>query len=111
MDPYALDEVALATTALRILRDLVSTLGGKVNLGGTHANAVCALAGHEPNSSPAEADVPAVFAALSQLLDDLTTTSDAHLMLKLLDDDPEDWQAHMECRNRPKPINGQPSEQ
>ena len=96
MDPYALDEAALAKVFETSDRDLVSTLGGKVNLGGTHANAVCALAGHEPNSPTAEADVTAVFAALSQLLDDLTTTSEAHLMLKLLDDDPEDWQAHME---------------
>ena len=37
--------------------DLVATLGGKANLGGTHANAVCELAGINPNTPTAEVDV------------------------------------------------------
>ena len=96
MDPYALDEATLQAIFEASDRDLVSTLGGKVNLGATHANAVCALADHEPNSPTAEADTQAVFGALKQLLADLANADSAHLMLNLLEDDPNDWQAHLE---------------
>ena len=95
-DPYALDEPTLQAIFEASDRDLVSTLGGKVNLGATHANAVCALADHEPNSPTAEADTQAVFGALKQLLADLANADSAHLMLNLLEDDPNDWQAHLE---------------
>ena len=95
-DPYALDEATLQAIFEASDRDLVSTLGGKVNLGATHANAVCALADHEPNSPTAEADTQAVFGALKQLLADLANADSAHLMLNLLEDDPNDWQAHLE---------------
>ena len=44
MDPYELDEQSLQQLLDESDRDLVSTLGGKVNLGATHANAVCTLA-------------------------------------------------------------------
>ena len=95
MDPYALEETTLEEIFQASDRDLVSTLGGKVNLGGTHANAVCALANHEPNSPTTEADVGAVYGALKHLLDELATTETAHLMLNLQDDDPENWEDHM----------------
>ena len=91
-DPYELTEASLSEILLTSDRDLVSTLGGKINLGATHANAVCALAEHEPNSSPSIADGTRVFAALSQLLRDLETQRQGHLLLKLSDDDPDDWE-------------------
>ena len=47
-DPHDFDEAALQEIFDNSDRDLVATLGGKANLGGTHANAVCALAGYEP---------------------------------------------------------------
>ena len=97
MDPYALDHEALSEVLSGSDRDLVSTLGGKVNLGATHANAVCALAGHEPNSPTAEADVKAVFDALQMLLNDLMNSREGHLMLNLVDGDPEDWLTHCDA--------------
>ncbi|MEK9652017.1 MAG: ribosome rescue protein RqcH [Poseidonia sp.] len=91
VDPYDLTLEGLTAIFAESDRDLVSTLGGKINLGATHANAVCALADHEPNSEPSEADVAALFSALRQLLEDLEAPAQAHLMLALTPEDGEDW--------------------
>ena len=90
-DPYALDEASLGELLMASDRDLVSTLGGKVNLGATHANAVCALAAHEPNSPTEQADGKAVFDALQTLLRRLEDSEEGHLILRLEPDDPEHW--------------------
>ncbi len=92
-NPYDLTENDLADLFATSDRDLVSTLGGKINLGATHANAVCALAALEPNSPTSEADVGRVFQALRELLDDLAKPQDAHLMLRLNDDDGDAWES------------------
>ena len=91
MDPYQLDEATLQALLNESDRDLVSTLGGKVNLGATHANAVCAVAQHEPNSPTQEADSTAVYAALHQLLSQLDDSDNGHLVLKLHENDPDPW--------------------
>ena len=91
MDPYELDEATLQQLLNESDRDLVSTLGGKVNLGATHANAVCAVANHEPNSPTQEADASAVYTALHQLLTQLDNSEMAHLVLKLQEKDAADW--------------------
>ncbi len=90
-NPYELTVEDLAELFATSDRDLVSTLGGKINLGATHANAVCALAKVEPNSPPAEADVNLVFEALQTLLTDLAKPQEAHLVLKLKEEDGEAW--------------------
>ena len=95
-NPYELDEGALQDVFDESDRDLVSTLGGKINLGSTHANAVCALAAHEPNSPTGEADVTKIFAALRSLLKQLDETQEAHLLLKLEADDGPDWEKRLE---------------
>ncbi|MBN29575.1 MAG: hypothetical protein CMB34_02780 [Euryarchaeota archaeon] len=100
-DPYALNQKTLSEVLLASDRDLVSTLGGKVNLGATHANAVCDLAGHGPNSPTKEADPKAVFDALQMLLGDLMNSREGHLMLNLLDDDPDDWLVHCNAMEQP----------
>ena len=91
MDPYQLDEAALQALLNDSDRDLVSTLGGKVNLGATHANAVCAVAKHEPNSPTQEADATVVYAALQTLLSQLDDSDKGHLVLKLQADDADPW--------------------
>ena len=91
-DPYDLTESSLSDILLSSDRDLVSTLGGKINLGATHANAVCALAEHEPNSPPGEAKASKVFAALAQLLHDLDNQRQGHLVLRLEDSDSDQWE-------------------
>ena len=91
MDPYQLDEAALQALLNDSDRDLVSTLGGKVNLGATHANAVCAVAKHEPNSPTQEADATVVYAALQTLLSQLDDSDKGHLVLKLRADDDDPW--------------------
>ena len=91
MDPYELDEAALQALLNDSDRDLVSTLGGKVNLGATHANAVCAVAKHEPNSPTQEADATVVYAALQTLLSQLDDSDKGHLVLKLQADDADPW--------------------
>ena len=82
MNPFSLDEQGLSELFNDTDRDLVSTLGGKANLGGTHANAVCQLAGHEPNMNTEDADINAVHSALHQLLNDLSTSKNGFLILK-----------------------------
>lgn len=80
MNPYSLTKEELEEILTTSDRDLVSTLGGKVNLGGTHANAVCSLANMEPNSPPEKADVQAVYDALNTLLTDLDSSEQAFLI-------------------------------
>ena len=102
MDPYALDEESLGALLKESDRDLVSTLGGKVNLGATHANAVCALAGHEPNSATSDADPSKVFTALTRLLEDLDTSDEGYLLVKPTAEDPSDWKAHLSTLEQPQ---------
>ena len=102
MDPYALDEESLGALLKESDRDLVSTLGGKVNLGATHANAVCALAGHEPNSATSDADPSKVFTALTRLLEDLDTSDEGYLLVKPTAEDPSDWKAHLSTLDQPQ---------
>ncbi|MBQ70849.1 MAG: hypothetical protein CMA65_05095 [Euryarchaeota archaeon] len=92
MDPYSLTLEAMNELLAKSDRDLVSTLGGKANLGGTHANAVCELAQHEPNMNPAEADVKEVYNALKSLLEDLDSSDNGHLIVQLTENDKENWE-------------------
>ena len=80
-DPHDLDEVSLSEIFANSERDLVATLGGKANLGGTHANAVCALAGIEPNSPTNEVEVKLVYQALNSLLSSLANEAKGYLIL------------------------------
>tara|TARA_B100000767_G_scaffold217991_1_gene205782 strand:- start:3225 stop:5399 length:2175 start_codon:yes stop_codon:yes gene_type:complete len=82
LDPHDLDETALKEMFENSDRDLVATLGGKANLGGTHANAVCELAGITANSATAEVDVGKIHQALQTLLAGLTTDAKGYLILK-----------------------------
>lgn len=82
LDPHDLDETALKEMFENSDRDLVATLGGKANLGGTHANAVCELAGITANSATAEVDVGKIHQALQTLLASLTTEAKGYLILK-----------------------------
>jgi predicted ribosome quality control (RQC) complex YloA/Tae2 family protein len=63
-------------------RDLVSTLGGKANLGGTHANAVCELAGIKPNIDTKDASAEKILQSLKSLLRDLSNSEEGHILLK-----------------------------
>ena len=85
VDPHDLDEAALSEIFANSERDLVATLGGKANLGGTHANAVCHLAGIEPNSKTDEVDVGKVHDALKSMLEGLANQSKGYLILKTND--------------------------
>lgn len=102
MDPYGLDEASLGALLGESDRDLVSTLGGKANLGATHANAVCALAGHEPNSATSEADAKKLFQALTTLLKALETSDEGYLLFKPKADDPSEWEAHLSTLEQPQ---------
>ncbi|MDP6187825.1 MAG: ribosome rescue protein RqcH [Candidatus Poseidoniaceae archaeon] len=82
MDPHQLDKATLSELFSTSDRDLVSTLGGKANLGGTHANAVCDLAGLEPNMATQEAPVEDVHVALQTLLSNLAETPQGILLMK-----------------------------
>ena len=82
MDPHELDQETLANLFATSDRDLVSTLGGKANLGGTHANAVCDLAKMEANMSTQEADVEAIHTALQALLGSLAAERQGILLMK-----------------------------
>lgn len=101
VDPYGLTETELASTLAASDRDLVSTLGGKVNLGATHANAVCALAGYEPNIEPTAAKPATVFKALRALLQRLDDNARGHLIFRLNENDPVDWSAHLDQLPQP----------
>lgn len=82
LDPHDLDVTALKDMFENSDRDLVATLGGKANLGGTHANAVCELAGIAANSATSEVDVGKIHQALQTLLASLTTDAKGYLILK-----------------------------
>ena len=82
MDPHSINQEDLEKLFQSSDRDLVSTLGGKVNLGGTHANAVCSLAGIEPNIDTQEVNSEKVHGALQTLLHDLAQSDVGYLMLK-----------------------------
>lgn len=85
--PAAIDPHTLTLESLKHIfdesdRDLVSTLGGKINLGRIYANAVCEHAGLEPNSSAKDADVSLVLDSLSFFLTSLHSSQSGHLILK-----------------------------
>lgn len=82
MDPHNISEEELSEMFKSSDRDLVSTLGGKVNLGGTHANAVCSLAGFEANIDTQSVDVGRIHDALQSLLTELAETRVGYLLLK-----------------------------
>ncbi len=81
-DPHNLDMSALKQIFDKSDRDLVATLAGKANLGATHANAVCDLAGIEPNCSTKNVDVSKIHKALNILLESLVSKSNGYLILK-----------------------------
>lgn len=82
MDPHEIELKDLVEMFEKSDRDLVSTLGGKVNLGGTHANAVCALAGMDANIDTQDADPQKIHTALQSLLSDLAESKEGFLLLK-----------------------------
>ena len=82
IDPYNLTLEALKEAFDESDRDLVSTLGGKINLGGIYANAVCEHAGLEPNSSTDDADASVVLNSLKHFLEKLNSSRTGHLILK-----------------------------
>ena len=88
INPFSLDEEGLTELFKDTDRDLVSTLGGKLNLGGTHANAICQLAGHQPNMEAEDADIGKVHSALHELLNDLSNSNSGFLILKPSDEVP-----------------------
>jgi predicted ribosome quality control (RQC) complex YloA/Tae2 family protein len=82
IDPYNLTLESLKEAFDESDRDLVSTLGGKINLGGIYANAVCEHAGLEPNSSTDDADASIVLDSLKHFLTKLNASRTGHLILK-----------------------------
>ena len=82
IDPYNLTLESLKEAFDESDRDLVSTLGGKINLGGIYANAVCEHAGLEPNSSTDDADASIVLNSLKHFLEKLNSSRTGHLILK-----------------------------
>ena len=82
IDPYNLTLESLKEAFDESDRDLVSTLGGKINLGGIYANAVCEHAGLEPNSSTDDADAAIVLDSLKHFLEKLNSSRTGHLILK-----------------------------
>jgi len=81
IDPHTLTLESLKTAFDESERDLVSTLGGKINLGGVYANAVCEHAGLEPNSSTEDADASRVLESLTSFLEKLNSSQSGHLIL------------------------------
>ena len=82
IDPHTLTLESLEEAFAESDRDLVSTLGGKINLGGIYANAVCEHAGLEPNSSTEDADAANVLTSLQHFLEQLNSSQTGHLILK-----------------------------
>jgi len=82
INPYNLTLDSLNEAFDESDRDLVSTLGGKINLGGIYANAVCEHAGLEPNSSTDDADASVVLDSLKHFLERLNSSRGGHLILK-----------------------------
>ncbi len=82
IDPHELTLETLKEAFDESDRDLVSTLGGKINLGGIYANAVCEHAGLEPNSPTTDADASVVLNSLMHFLGQLHSSQIGHLILK-----------------------------
>ena len=82
IDPHSLTLDSLNEAFAESDRDLVSTLGGKINLGGIYANAVCEHAGLEPNSSTTDVDASIVLDSLKHFLEQLNASQSGHLILK-----------------------------
>ena len=82
IDPHELTLDSLKDAFEESDRDLVSTLGGKINLGGIYANAVCEHAGLEPNSPTTDADASVVLNSLKHFLGQLHSSQIGHLILK-----------------------------
>ena len=82
IDPHNLTLESLSEAFAESDRDLVSTLGGKINLGGIYANAVCEHAGLEPNSLTEDADASVVLKSLQYFLEQLNASQTGHLILK-----------------------------
>lgn len=82
MDPYTLTPEVINDIFSASDRDLVSTLGGKINLGGVYANAVCEHAGLEPNSPTTDADTRVVHDSLTHFLDELKSSKQGYLIVK-----------------------------
>ncbi len=82
LDPHEVDIETLKEMFEKSDRDLVSTLGGKANLGGTHANAVCELAEIKPNIDTQDVSPKKILEALQTLLEDLANSANGHLILK-----------------------------
>ena len=82
IDPYNLTLESLKEAFDESDRDLVSTLGGKINLGGVYANAVCEHADLEPNSSTDDADASVVLDSLKHFLEKLNSSRTGYLILK-----------------------------
>ena len=96
MNPYEVTIESLYEAFQDSDRDLVSTLGGKLNLGALYANAVCARAVHAPNSEPKLADIHAIYSAIHTLLGELETRTEAHILLELQKEDTEDWLSNLQ---------------
>ena len=86
LDPHQMDLKTLEEMFQNSDRDLVSTLGGKANLGGIHANAVCELAGIEPNIETKQASADKILQSLQTLLADLSSSNKGYIMLMTSDD-------------------------
>ena len=82
MDPYTLTPDVIERIFSDSERDLVSTLGGKINLGGVYANAVCDRSGLNPNSPCEDADAAVVHASLMYFLEELKTSNQGYLIVK-----------------------------
>lgn len=82
LDPNEMDLETLKEMLENSDRDLVSTLGGKANLGGTHANAVCDLAGIKPNIDTKDASPEKILTSLQKLLSDLSNSNGGYILLK-----------------------------
>jgi len=81
-NPYALSIEDLDNVFTSSDRDLVSTLGGKLNLGASYANALCHLAGFEPNIECQTTHSKPIHLALSELLSTFEEGSVAYALLR-----------------------------
>ncbi len=84
MDPRNMDVAAFHEVLSSSNRNLANTLGGRVNLGGVYAHALCAAANLSPDLEATEIDVDAaaaLFDALTGLLSAIATDSPAIAML------------------------------
>jgi predicted ribosome quality control (RQC) complex YloA/Tae2 family protein len=82
VDPHDLTVSDLASILMASERNLASTLGGQVNLGGRLANAVCAAAGLDADLAAVDVAPEAVHGALRGLLDALAASDSGVLVMK-----------------------------